>query len=283
MITKLLRELVNAQSTPDCGELGAAGVLQNFFSQHNIPAKLDVWETNRANITATIKGDGSAEALLFACHSDVVPAGEAPWSTPPYEATEKDGKIFGKTAHGSMPHLGINAITSMNSLLNRLADYKPASPSAPGADLSTVSINQIHGGQATNVIPDNCFIELDIRIASGLSYETVICDIREIIEKLKSCNNDFQAEIEIIRTVSPLQTDPGCGFVQKLCQSMGVGETKSVGYTTDGPYLTALNAPIVVFGPGKTALAHQPDEYVDIIDLTRAVDAYTDVIKKFLV
>jgi len=190
---------------------------------------------------------------------------------------------LGKTAHGSMPHLGINAITSMNSLLNRLADYKPASPSAPGADLSTVSINQIHGGQATNVIPDNCFIELDIRIASGLSYETVICDIREIIEKLKSCNNDFQAEIEIIRTVSPLQTDPGCGFVQKLCQSMGVGETKSVGYTTDGPYLTALNAPIVVFGPGKTALAHQPDEYVDIIDLTRAVDAYTDVIKKFLV
>ncbi|HHH75577.1 MAG TPA: M20 family peptidase [Phycisphaerae bacterium] len=372
MVTKLLRELVNSQSTPDCGELGAAGVLQNFFSQHNIPAKLDVWDTNRANITATIKGDGSAEALLFACHSDVVPAGESPWSTPPYEATEKDGKIFGrgtcdmkaglaciaaaaveiqnagtklkgdiiitatageevdacgvkkfvaeyeknlpklagvilpeptdfniitshrgicwlrvhtlgKTAHGSMPHLGINAITSMNTLLNRLGDYKPTSPGALEADLSTVSINQIHGGQATNVIPDSCFIELDIRIAAGLSYETVICDIREIIEKLKSCNNDFQAEIEIIRTVSPLQTDPECGFVQKLCQATDTGETKSVGYTTDGPYLTALNAPIVVFGPGKTALAHQPDEYVDIADLTRAVDVYTDVIKKFIV
>jgi succinyl-diaminopimelate desuccinylase len=180
-----------------------------------------------------------------------------------------------------MPHLGINAITSMNTLLNHLAEYRPASPDATEREVSTVSINQIHGGQATNVIPDNCFIELDLRLASALSCETVIMDMREIIEKLKSCNHEFQAEIEIIRTVPPLRTDPECGFVEKLCQITGDGGTKSVGYTTDGPFLAALDAPVVVFGPGKTALAHQPDEYVDIVDLAGAVNVYTDIIKKF--
>ena len=33
-------------------------------------------------------------------------------------------RTIGKTAHGSMPHLGVNAVLKMNELLNRLKSWK---------------------------------------------------------------------------------------------------------------------------------------------------------------
>lgn len=38
-----------------------------------------------------------AELLAILCHLDVVPSGdEADWQTPPFEATIKDGWVFGR-------------------------------------------------------------------------------------------------------------------------------------------------------------------------------------------
>ena len=65
----------------------------------------------------------------------------------------------GKTAHGSMPHLGINAIEKMNTFLNRLKDYKiPHTPHALLGDCS-MSLNRIVGGSATNIVPESCAVE----------------------------------------------------------------------------------------------------------------------------
>jgi len=372
MVEKLLKQLINAQSTLECGELNTAEVLKYFLEQHDISAEIDVWDENRANITATIKGDGSGEALFFACHSDVVPAGDAKWQSPPFQADERDGRIYGrgscdmkgglvavavaaamlknsgikfkgdliicstageetdgcgakrfvskykdtlprlagiiipeptdfkivnfhrgicwlkittkgKTAHGSVPHLGINAIASMTALLNKLDCYKFPDVKTSFPDSSTMSINQISGGQATNVVPDSCVIKIDIRMAAGVTCERVVDDINEICAELKSQTPDFDAELEIIRTVPTLQTDSACEFVKRIYNIANINETHSINFSTDGPYFKELNAPVIVFGPGKPELAHQPDEYIDVIDLDNAVEVYMKIIEDFVV
>ena len=371
MLKKLLKELINAQSTLECGELGTAELLKHFLEQHDISAEIDVWDENRANITATIKGDGSRDSLFFACHSDVVPAGDAKWQSQPFLADERDGRIYGrgscdmkgglaavavaavqlknsgvkfkgdliicstageettglgakrftarqkdslpklagiiipeptdfkivnfhrgicwlklttkgKTAHGSVPHLGINAITSMNTLLNRLNSYKFPDVKTAFSNASTMSINQISGGKATNVVPDSCSIKIDIRMAAGVSGEMVINDINEIFAELKSEDSNFNAELEVMRTVPTLETEPACSFIKKVSDIAEIDEINSVNFSTDGPYFKELNAPVIIFGPGKTELAHQPDEYIDIADLDNAVEVYTKIIKDFL-
>jgi succinyl-diaminopimelate desuccinylase len=367
---ELLKQLINAESTPEKGELASAEVLAVEFDKSEIKYEIDNWEKNRANITAQLNSGGEKKALLFACHLDVVGPGEQKWDKPAFEAVESDGKIYGrgsvdmkggiaaavtairqivdsgtklqgdiiftavageetdscgakrfinayeqspdcvgivipeptdfsiviahrgmfwleittkgKAAHGSTPHLGVNAINSMRLLLNELENYEiPAKPHKLLGKCS-MSVNTITGGKALNVVPDKCQIKVDIRTLPEQNHSDIISDLENIFAKIKSTNSQFEAEIGIIREVQPLETDANCDFVKYFCSAVGIDETVAVGFTTDGPHFAPLETPVVIFGPGKPKLCHKPNEYIDINDLEKAVEYYKNIILKFL-
>jgi succinyl-diaminopimelate desuccinylase len=189
----------------------------------------------------------------------------------------------GRTAHGSTPQLGINAIGSMRLVLNELENYKiPAEPHRLLGECS-MSINTISGGKALNVVPDKCSIGIDIRTLPGQNHQDIITDLEKIFAKLKTENAQFDAEVSVLRQVKALETDNCCDFVKDFCSYVGINETKAVGFTTDGPHFASLGAPVVIFGPGKPELCHKPDEYIEISDMEKAVEHYKDIILKFLV
>ena len=105
----LLKELIQAKSTPEKGELAAAEVISASFRQSGVETHIDIWQQNRANIIARVEGVppsnrgqdardtyGRKAGLLFACHLDVVGPGEATWMYPPFDAVEADGRIYGR-------------------------------------------------------------------------------------------------------------------------------------------------------------------------------------------
>jgi succinyl-diaminopimelate desuccinylase len=93
---KLLKQLIEAETTFDKGELAAAEIISAELGRSGIESRIDNWDGTRANITAQVKSGGNKGALLFACHLDVVPAGDANWSRPAFEAVESDGRIYGR-------------------------------------------------------------------------------------------------------------------------------------------------------------------------------------------
>ncbi len=367
---ELLKKLIQAESTPQKGELAAAEVISAELSRSRIDSRIDTWDQTRANIIAQVKSGGHKDALLFACHLDVVGPGEAKWEKPPFGAAQNNGKIYGrgsadmkggiaaavtairqivdsgiklqgdivfaavggeetdscgairfisdrnrlpefvgvvipeptdfaivtahrgmlwlevatkgKAAHGSTPQLGVNAITSMRSVLDELENYEiPAEPHELLGKCS-MSVNTITGGEALNVVPDKCSIGIDIRTLPEQNYQDIITDLEKIFAKLKSENPQFDAEVSVVRQVPPLETDCGCDFVKDFCSAVGTSETKAVGFTTDGPHFASLGAPVVIFGPGKPHLCHKPDEYIEIRDVEKAVELYKKIILKFL-
>lgn len=370
---QLLQQLIAGASTSDNGELRVAETLAGFFANMGILAELDVWDENRANLVALFgKNDPDAPTLVFGSHLDVVPASPANWDTPPFEAIEKNGKMYGrgacdmqgglcaaaqaladiaqshtalngrvifaatageetdscgvdrfierykdnirhpvgilipeptgldilrahrgilwlkiethgKTAHGSMPHLGINAIAKANALLNRLNHYRiPHSPSELLGGCS-MSLNRIAGGSATNIVPESCYIELDIRTLPGQNREAIIESLRDICDELHNSDPDFKADISIIRAVDALETAADDPFVQSVCRITGIGETKAAGFTTDGPAFQKLNAPVLIFGPGDSSLCHKPNEYIEIAQMQRAREMYQKLMTDLLV
>ncbi len=78
-VKELLKKLVQAETTPDKGELAAAEVILAELGRSGIDSRIDSWDRTRANIIAQVKSAGHKAALLFACHLDVVGPGEAAW------------------------------------------------------------------------------------------------------------------------------------------------------------------------------------------------------------
>ncbi len=184
----------------------------------------------------------------------------------------------GKTAHGSTPELGVNAIMMMKLVLDELEHYKiPVSPH-PLLGGCSMSINTIEGGKAANVVPDHCSIAIDIRTLPAQDHKTIIAGFENILAGIKKDNSLFDADISIVRSVGALITDPQRDFVKRFCAVAGIECTKAVGYTTDGPHFALLGAPVIVFGPGDTSICHKPDEFIDLADVEQAVDYYTRVI-----
>jgi len=93
---ELLRKLIQAEGTAEKGESAAAEIISQDLDQSGIEAQTDSWDRNRANLVAHIKSAGHKAALLFACHLDVVPPGEAQWEHPAFEGLESNGKIYGR-------------------------------------------------------------------------------------------------------------------------------------------------------------------------------------------
>ena len=70
---------------------------------------------------------------------------------------------FGKSAHASRPHLGVNAVEKMTKLMERLNSIL-LEKEHPLLGKPTLSIGTIQGGTKINIVPDRCEIEVDRRI-----------------------------------------------------------------------------------------------------------------------
>lgn len=188
----------------------------------------------------------------------------------------------GKAAHGSTPQLGVNAITSMRRFLNELDNYDLTVKTHELLGTCSISINTISGGKTRNVVPDKCVCGIDIRTIPGVNHQDIIADFRQIFNKLKSEDPEFEAEISIFRQVHSLETDRNSDFVRDFCSCLGIDKTVAVGFTTDGPHFVQLDAPVLIFGPGKPEICHKPDEFIEIADLEKAAKSYEQIIMHFL-
>ncbi len=189
---------------------------------------------------------------------------------------------LGKTAHGSAPHLGVNAIHAMNVVLNALDGFRIDVEPHPHLGVSSMSVNTIQGGKALNVVPDRCTLGVDIRTLPLQDHQTIVQRLEEMLLRLAQENTDFNATISMLRSVPALETDADSEFVQRVKRAVNVRELKAVGYTTDGPYLCPLNVPILIFGPGDGSMCHQPNEFIRICAVEKAVDHYSAIIKTCL-
>jgi acetylornithine deacetylase/succinyl-diaminopimelate desuccinylase-like protein len=104
MAVELLRQYLRIDTTnPPGNELKAALFFKDVLAGEGIAAEIDEFAPGRANLIATLKGSGARRPLVLASHMDVVPADPSRWSVPAFEATLKDGEIYGRGAEDMKP------------------------------------------------------------------------------------------------------------------------------------------------------------------------------------
>jgi succinyl-diaminopimelate desuccinylase len=187
----------------------------------------------------------------------------------------------GKTAHGSMPHLGQNAIMMMVALLSELDSLAVPYEEHPLLGGFTRSVNTIAGGVKTNVVPDQCTVTIDQRTVPGQDHGAILRQVEDLIADLGQRLPDFRASVEVINDRIPVATSPGEPVVQRfydvVAEVTGARPVpKGVNYYTDAVvFAPALNAPMIICGPGEAKLAHQPNEYVEVPKMVEAAKIFT--------
>lgn len=197
---------------------------------------------------------------------------------------------YGKTAHGSMPDQGINAIENMNAFINVLHNkfkFKYKEDSLLGGP--TLNLSTISGGVKTNVVPDVCKLQMDIRTVPGQKHEKIISDIKLLLDEVqKSSNAKF--ELKVLSDLMAVETPIDHPFIQ-LAQSTANElfhreyKLKGARYYTDASiFVPGLgnNLPLFIYGPGEETMAHQPNEYVEINKYIDAIKFYKEMALQYL-
>lgn len=227
--------------------------------------------------------------------------------------------FHGKAAHGSMPHLGENAIEKALCFLFEEQKRRPY-----------LRIISIHGGTVHNIVPEYCelkvmegnspcpvisflkkYQELSQEVQAYLAshsnpafdppYTTanlgvvrtekdrvrIEFDYRVIPETdVKKIEKIFEKSARVIRSNPPMKTDPSSEVVQRVVKALGQlnlpAEPVVKSGNTEGALFSQMGAQSVIIGPGRAVgNIHAPNEYNEISQLEKAVEFYKAFLKGF--
>ena len=174
----------------------------------------------------------------------------------------------GEEGHSALAPNYVNAIHVASKLVESLQNVqqhlREKGHQDQGYDIpyTTVHVGKITGGTALNIVPNMCVVDYEIRHLAQDSSANVQ---EQIVENIK---DDFKKHIDVeeVNQYPGLKTSTtieAVKFIQKLLPDETAIGNISFG-TEGGLFQGALNCPVVVCGPGNIAVAHKPNEFVEI-------------------
>lgn len=188
---------------------------------------------------------------------------------------------YGKTAHGSTPELGINAVMMMVKVLSEFEKLEIPFQPHPVLGNFTCSVNTIQGGVKVNVVPDQCSVMIDMRTLPGQDHTELLRRLETFLTDLESRIADLKASIRLTYDLPPAETPESAPAVQQFLAAakshcgMEISSVKVPFATEAAIFVPTLNVPTLILGPGDAALAHQPNEFVEISEMEKAAKIYT--------
>jgi len=180
----------------------------------------------------------------------------------------------GLAAHSAYPDRGKNAIYAMSKVIKKLEEYAAELPRKKGHPVlgrPTLSVGVIEGGQAVNIVPDRCWIEVDRRTLPGENIEVILDPVRDLLRNLP----DWEFESPYL-SVAGMEVAEDSHIVQILARSindvLGSVRIEAAQYATDAGIYNGVGIPTVVFGPGDIAQAHTDAEFVELQQVRQAVN-----------
>lgn len=180
--------------------------------------------------------------------------------------------VAGRSAHGSTPWLGENAVLGAVDLFRRVESLPFAEEKSDLFDRPSINLGRIWGGDAINKVPDHCAIDVDIRFLPHQDPDRIRAQIRGL----------GPARLETIFELPPINSGSDTPWVRALLAAASEhhdGTSASVGRdgASDAVSFIRVGVPAVEFGP-VGAGHHGPDEWVSIASL----HAYLDTLRGFL-
>ncbi len=187
--------------------------------------------------------------------------------------------VNGVAAHSSKPHLGSNAISAAGRIIDaldlehdRLQDLGGTTAVGPG----TLSVTEIAGGVARNIIPDCCTLYAGRRTAPGEDPDALFAALKDIVVSAAA-----PVEVDVALAYgagsAAFYEDPAGALIAELSRLAG-SAPETATYGSNALAYPDVGLEKSLFGPGSIDQAHKAVEWVDIAELGRAADVYRQLL-----
>ncbi|OAQ51905.1 hypothetical protein HTG_14735 [Natrinema mahii] len=176
----------------------------------------------------------------------------------------------GAAAHASEADAGENAIYRATAAVDRVRDLEVPAVDVAGETLEgRLTVTEIEGGSAMNVVPAHCAFTVDERTVPGE---------RAALERVADLEG---VEWTVDQDLPPMRCEDGAFADAVLAAADGAqaGDPALVTkpHATDAGWLAEAGTECVIYGPSEPGEAHTDDESVSIDVLERCRDTYRRV------
>lgn len=184
-------------------------------------------------------------------------------------------RVTGREAHSSLTHQGASAvmlagelIAHLSEVAARLAAHRDSRGTGFEPPYTTLSVNRIEGGTATNILAAACEFSWDIRVVPGETPVPIVGELSAYVDRrlaeLGAAGKSCSVETHVQADVPALEREK-TGLAGTLAggASHGPSDALSVAFGTEGGLFQRAGWSTVVCGPGSIEQAHKPDEFIE--------------------
>ena len=196
-------------------------------------------------------------------------------------------EVRGKAAHGSRPHLGVDAIFRTGPVITALERYTERLAPRPhpllGAGLLHASL--IEGGSEMATLPDRCLLSVERRTLPGETPEQVLAEVEAVLDACRAADPALVASARVTLARDPFEIaadDPFVALVRgATARATGTPpELAGLSFWADSAYTAAAGIPTVLLGP-PGAGAHADDEWVSVSGTVACAKALVETARDF--
>jgi len=178
--------------------------------------------------------------------------------------------VTGVAAHGSRPHLGVDAIMKTGPVLTALDDLNERlrGREHPRLGRGFVHASLIHGGREESTIPDSCTLTIERRTLPGESTEDTERDIAVLLDRCRAADPALRVSSRTTLARAPFEVADDEPIVQAVARAAEAttgkpAELAGASYWADAAFIAAAGIPTVLFGPDGDG-AHAREEWVSL-------------------
>ncbi|KAL9948512.1 hypothetical protein D7B24_009202 [Verticillium nonalfalfae] len=194
--------------------------------------------------------------------------------------------VLGKAAHGSEPHIGIDAILLAGSLQTALLEYGRTLPTHPLLGKAHLHGGKLVGGEEPSSYPAKCTLTIEFRTVPPQTPSSIMDDLNRILGEVAAKTPDFRyaaPRMTFARPGSALEDDHS--FVQTVRTVVGnvtghVPAPAAAGFWCDAGLLNEAGIPSIVYGPKGEGL-HAAVEWVDVDSLKEVTKVIEDITRRY--
>ncbi len=196
-------------------------------------------------------------------------------------------EVTGRAAHGSRPHLGVDAILETGPVLVALAELNQRLDARrhPALGPGTLHASLVSGGIGESTIPDRCTLTVERRTLPGETVAAVEREVEELLEGCRRADPELVVDSRVLLAREPFETaatEPIVGTVLQTARDLldRPVEVAGVSYWADSAFIQAAGIPTVLFGPDGDG-AHAEVEWVSVSGTVACARVLTEAARAF--